>query len=185
MVARTVDDVAERLGQLRRDEQRQIALSSVALVASLAATVLYPPLVLPLLLGGIAVGVLGVRSLWRQWDLIDRVADERDAHVIPEVRAYASRESRIERRRASAGVIRLWLGSGLPTDSRILAAAAQLEALARELEDDELELDPACAVACTRLLGDYTASPLLNSTLPRDDVQAWVVRIRAGFRRRS
>lgn len=185
MYARAVDDVAERLVQLRRDEQRQIALSIVALVASLAATALYPPLVLALLLGGIAVGALGVRSLWRQWDLVDRLADERDAYVIPEVQAYAARESRIERRRTSAAVIRSWLASERATDQRTLATAEQLEALARELEDDELELDPACAVACRRLLGDCTASPLLNSALPREDVQAWVVRIRAGFRRRS
>jgi hypothetical protein len=185
MDARAVDDVAEHLVQLRRDEHWQVALSIAALIASLATTALYPPLVLALLLGGIAVGALGVRSLWRQWDLVDRLADERDAYVIPEVRAYASRESRIERRRTSAAVIRLWLRSGLPTDPRILAAAEQLEVLARELEDEELELDPACAVACTRLLGDCTASPLLNSAFPREDVQAWVVRIRAGFRRRS
>ncbi len=185
MYARAVDDVAERLVQLRRDEQRQIGLSIVALVASLAATALYPPLVLALFLGGVAIGALGVRSLWQHWDLVDRLAHERDAYVIPEVRVYASRESRIERRRASAAVIRGWLESELATDSRTLEAEEQLEALACELEDDALELDPACAVECRRLLGDCTASPLLNSALPREDVQAWVVRIRAGFRRRS
>ena len=39
----------------------------------------------------------------------------------------------------------------------------ELEALASELEDEALALEPACAVACTRLFRDAVGSPLLNS----------------------
>ena len=44
-------------------------------------------------------------------------------------------------------------------EARVLAAAEELEALASELDDEELELDPACAVACMRLLTDVFGEP--------------------------
>ncbi len=64
---------------------------------------------------------------------------------------------------------------------RIAANAVPLAALAEELADPQLELDPACAAACSRLLTDEVTSPLLNSALPADEVRSRLVRIRSGF----
>ena len=64
----------------------------------------------------------------------------------------------------------------------MLAVAGELDALAFELEDGDLELDPAAAVACMRLLSDVPRSPLLNRELPTEDLRSRVLRIRCGFR---
>lgn len=78
-----------RLAELRRDQVQQLSLGSCAVVASLALTYAYEPLALPLFVGGFAVLLLGMRSLWRHWDLVDRLAEDPSTHVIPEVAVYA------------------------------------------------------------------------------------------------
>jgi hypothetical protein len=186
MYARALEDAEAQLAEVHRDEVHRLALSAAALSASFAATALFPPLVVPLLLGGLTVGALGIRSIWRQWDLLDRLADDRDAYLIPDVRAYAAREARMDRRRGHAALIRAWIERPSPTsDARVVDFAEELEELACELEDDDLDLEPACAMACRRLVADPTVSPLLNVTLPHQDVGSAVVRIRAGFRHRE
>jgi hypothetical protein len=184
MYARVLEEAEARLVDLHHDEVQRIALSAVALGASLAATAVYEPLVMPLLLGGLVLGVLGIGAIWRHWDLLDRLADDRDAYSIPAVRAYAARDARMDRRRANAAQIRAWIHDPLPEDARIVEFAEALEELARELEDEALDLDPACAIACRRLVTDPLASPLFNEALPGEDVGSTIVRIRTGFRRR-
>jgi hypothetical protein len=126
--------------------------------------------------------MLGVRSIWRHWDLVDRLADDRDAYTIPAVRAYAARDARMDRRLLCAASISSWTRQpALDAESRFAEARDQLAELARELENVDLELDPACALACRRLITDPTVSPLLNDTLPRADVRSSILRIRAGF----
>ena len=68
------DDTATRLRELRRLGHDRLAVGAVALVLAVAVTLVYRPLAVPLLVGGIAVGALGLRSLWQHWDLGDRVA---------------------------------------------------------------------------------------------------------------
>ena len=124
-----------------------------------------------------------MRALWRRWDLVDRLAGERDAYLIPEVLAYAVREATIDKRHIYAALIREELQQpGLVCGDRITAAAEELEELVRELEDEELALDPACAVACKRLLSDPSASRLLNPALPPEELRSRVRQIRSGFR---
>jgi hypothetical protein len=65
------------------------------------------------------------------------------------------------------------------------ACRDELATLADELEDETLELSAACAVACSRLLGEPTESPLLNPALPQDGLRSSVARIRSGFTRRQ
>ena len=186
MYARAVQEAEARLVELRHDELHRIALSAVALGGSLTTTAVYPPLALPLFVGGLTIGILGIGAIWRHWDLVDRLADDEDAYLIPEVRAYAARDARMNRRLSYAAVIRSWSRQpDLCADTRIAEFAEPLEELARELEDADLELDPACALACRRLLGDPTVSPLLNRALPHEDVGSSVARIRAGFRSRA
>jgi len=183
MYARALDDAAARLAELRRAEAYDAGLAATSFAASLAMTALYPPLAVPLLVGGVAMGARAVHALWQRWDVVDRLADEREAYVIPEVRTYAAREAHVARRRHHAAVIRSWIDG--PPDARIASATEELSELARELEDPCLELEPACAVVCKRLLTDPIASPLLNRSLPGDDVLTWTIRIRAGFSART
>jgi hypothetical protein len=93
MYARDVDEAAVRLGYLRRQTREQLGVAAVALVLAVGAAVAQPVLAVPLFLGGVVVGALGLRSFWCHWDLLDRLAADRDAHTIPEVRAYAGRGS--------------------------------------------------------------------------------------------
>jgi hypothetical protein len=186
MDARAVDEAGVRLRELRHEEWYDLALSGVALGLAVGATEYAPSLALPLLVGGLTLGMLGIRALWRHWDLVDRLAGEPHAYAIAEVLASASRETTMERRRRYAALIRHHLEPSYTSRSdRLDDAAAELAALADELEDEALELRPACAVACSRLVSEPTESPLLNPALPRDGLRSRVHRIRAGFTRRQ
>ena len=182
MYARAVDDASARLRGLRQEEWADFGLAALTIGLALGATQIRPAFAVPLLLGGMWIGAVGVRALWRGWDLVDRLAGERDAYVIPEVLAYAAREATRERRQSFAALIRSRLREpGPAVKARVHAAASDLEALASELDDEQLELDPACAVACMRLLSDLAASPLLNPALPPDELRSRVHQIRSGF----
>lgn len=186
MYARAVDQADERLRELRLEERGELAVAASALAGSVVATEVIPALAAPLFVGGLVVGILGARAMWRRWDLLERLSGERDAHVISEVRAFASREATMERRRSFAALVRSGVQEArLASDARVLAVAEELDALASELEDGELALDPASAVACMRLLSDVPGSPLLNRALPIEDLRSRVLQIRCGFTRRS
>ena len=181
--ARAVDGSAARLRELRHEVWEKLGLAALALALAVASTEVYPALAVPLLLGGLAVGVLATRALWQQSDLLDRLAGDRDAYVIPEVLAYVSREATRERRRSYAASIRSRLGQPETIcGPSVIAASKELEALAAELEDAGLALDPACAVACKQLLTELAESALLSPTLPPEEVRSRVRQIRFGFR---
>jgi hypothetical protein len=182
MYARAVDDAAARLQALREQERGELGLGVIALVLAVAATQVRPSLAAPLFVGGLGIGVLGLRALWRRWDLLERLAGERDAHVIPEVRAYATREATMERRKTYAALVRKeLLRPERAVDPRVAAVADELEALAAELEDGDLALDPAAAVSCMRLLSDVAQSPLLNPARPPEELRSRICQIRYGF----
>jgi hypothetical protein len=184
--ARAVDQADARLRELRQEARGELALGAAALAASIVATEVHPPLAVPLFLGGVVVGVLGARAMWRRWDLLEHLSGERDAYVISEIRAFASREATMERRHSFAALVRGRLHEArLVADARVLAVADELEALASELEDASLAFDPASAVACVRLLSDVTQSPLLNQAAPPEDLRSRVRQIRSGFKPRS
>jgi hypothetical protein len=183
MDARTIDDAATRLRELRAEELQDLALGGLSIGFSLVATGIAPQLAMPFFLGGVFVGLLGMRALVRRYELIEQLAADRDAHEISEVRRRALREATLERRRTMACHLRLWLTE--PSDERLRGAAQELAVLVDDLDDDALELEPACAVACARLLGDPVSSPLLNVTLPADEIGSRARRIREGFTPRS
>jgi hypothetical protein len=186
MYARAIDEASSRLRELRQEEFEDLGLASLSIALALAATQVRPVLAMPFFLGGVVVAVLGMRALWRRWDLVDQLAGERDAYVIPEVLAHAAREATVDRRHAHASRIRQEVQqTGLAYGNRVMLAAEELEALACELEDDELALDPACAVACMRLLSDLSASPLLNPALPPEELRSRIRQIRSGFEARQ
>jgi hypothetical protein len=185
MYARALEEAATRLRELRDEEWEDLVLGALALGLAVLATQVRPAFAIPLFLGGLAVGALGVRAVWRRWDLLDRLAGEPEAYVISEVQARASREATIERRQSFAACIRASLTPpGQVLEEPAIRAIEELEALASELEYDELTFDPACAVACMRLLSDPVDIPLLNSDLPAEDIRSRVRQIRSGFRPR-
>jgi hypothetical protein len=182
MYARAVDDASARLHELRREEWQELALAALALGLALVATEIRPALAMPFFIGGVVLAGRGLTALWRRWDLVDRLAAERDAHVIAEVRVYASRQATKERRHYFAALIRGTVGQpGSATELRVRAVADDLQALASELEDESFAIDPASAIACLRLLSDPVASPLLNPELPQEDLRSLVRQIRSGF----
>jgi hypothetical protein len=182
MYARAVDEADARLRELRHEEWGRLGLAAVALGAAIVATEVQPELTAPLFVGGLVVGALGVGALWRRWDLLERLAGEREAYVIPEVLHHASREATMERRRTFAALLRGRLENPSGTfDGRVHAVADELRALAADLEDGDLALDPAAAVACMRLLSDVVRSPLLNPLLPAEDLRSRIRQIRSGF----
>jgi len=179
MLARSVDEASLHLRELRHTEWEDLGLAAAALASALAATTVYPPLAMPLFLGGLAVGALGVRAMWMRWDLVDRLVGERDAYTIAEVRSRAEREATMARRRVYAALIRSTLEGRRLAETELTGA----QELAAELEDETLQLEPAAAVDCMRLLTDIGTSPLLNPSLPADELRSRVARIRAGFHR--
>lgn len=180
MYARALDDAADRLRSLRIEERGQLAVGAASLGLALAATQTYQPIAMPLFLGGLVVGSLGVSSAWHRWDLVDRLAEERDAYVIPEVFEHASREATMARRRLFATLLRSWLRASEPGEAPLAAARAEVEALACELEDEALVLDVASAVACRHLVSEPIATPR-DASFPSGEVLVRVRRIRSGF----
>jgi hypothetical protein len=183
MIARAVDDAGSRLRDLRREEWEESAVAAAALALAVAASAIHPDFALPLFLGGVFVGFRAVLASWRRWDLVDRLVSEPDAYAIPEVRTHAEQKASMSNRRSLSRAIRWRLEHG--ENPRVLAASSELAALADELADPHLEVEPACAVACSRLLTDGATSPLINSALPAEDVRSHVLQIRAGFHPRS
>jgi hypothetical protein len=182
MYARAVDEASSRLSELRQEEWGDLSLAALSLGLALVATQVRPAFAMPFFLGGVVVGARGITVLWRRWDLVERLAGERDAYVIPEVLAYAAREATVDRRHTYAALIRGELQqTRLAYGDRVMFAADELEALACELEDEQLALDPASAVACMRLLSDVSQSPLLNPALPPELLRSRVRQIRSGF----
>jgi hypothetical protein len=183
MYARAIEQHADRLDELRRRQHEQLGVGAIALVLALLATRLAPALALPLFIGGITLGGLGLRTLVLRWETVERLAGERDALAIADVRRYASREAEPGRRRAYAVMIRVQLSLRAAANDRLLEpASAELEALAAELEDPALELDPTAAVACKRLVSDPTGSPLLDPERRGRELRGRVETIRSGFR---
>jgi hypothetical protein len=181
MDARAIDDAALRLSELREQEWEDLGLGALALGLSVAATEVLPSLALPLFFGGLVVGFLGVRALIRRWDLVEQLVDESDAYVLPEVLERASREATMERRRTFAALIRSALRTGdSPSETPWGAAAVELGALASQLDDDTLALEPFSAVACLKLVNDLRGSPALDELSP--ELLRWRIQeVRAGF----
>jgi hypothetical protein len=179
MYARAVDDAGSRLRELRRAERSDLGVGAAAIASAVMATEVQPGFAVPLFLGGLVVVTRGLIAAWRRWDIVDELAGEPDASVIDEIRAHALRETTMERRRVFAASIQHVVRA--EGADRLATAVSELEALAAELEDHRLVLEPACGVACARLVSDPSRSPLLDRSSNPADVRTQVRRIRGGF----
>lgn len=183
MYARAVDDAGSRLRDLRREEWSDLALGALAVGLALFATQTRPGFAIPLFVGGLCIGFRGVNAAWRRWEIVDRLAAEPDAYVIPEVHEHALREASLERRRLYAAYIRHALQTAAARECG--AATSELECLVAELEDVTLTLDPACAVACARLVSDPSGSSLLRLDSSPEELRSSARHIRSGFAPRA
>jgi hypothetical protein len=182
MDARTVDDAARELQELRHEEWHTAVLAPLVLVLSVVATQLFPPLAIALLAGGLCRAVRFVVVEFRRYCLVEDLAEQRDAYAIPEVAKRAHRAATMPSRRSMAEAIRLITEL---SHERLVSCACELEGLASELDRDDLDLDPAFAVACEQLVSDAMTSPLRDPSADVAEV-AWRVRhIRSGFTKRS
>ena len=181
MYARAVDDAAFRLRELHRDERNDFVLGALTLALSLVATAVRPELAVPLFIGGLALAALGVRAVVEHWEIVDRLAGERDAYVISEVRERAAREATMERRHALADHVRSWLartGSRAGPCRGTRAGGARGRARRRRAD----ARPGVRRRRASRLLID-PESPLLNTARPPDELRARVGQIRSGFAR--
>ncbi|HEY7693446.1 MAG TPA: hypothetical protein VH816_14000 [Gaiellaceae bacterium] len=185
MTARAIDEAGDRLRKLRQDEWSELGLGGVAMGLALTASVLHPPLALPLVAGAFALLGLGLRALVLRWELFDRLLLDPDAYAISEVhrRAQELASTRSRRELARSLRLRLEVVPGYPIRPRVAAVSADLAALERELDDETLALDPWCAARCEQLLTSVADSPLLNEALPAEDLLARINQIREGFRK--
>jgi hypothetical protein len=182
MDARTVDDAARELRELRHEEWHNAVLAPLVLALSVVATQVFPPLAIPLLAGGLYLAVRFVVVEFRRYCLVEDLAEQRDAYAIPEVAERARRAATMPSRRSMAETIRV-IAAQL-SHERLGSCASELEGLAAELDRDDLDLDPAFAVACEQLVSDAITSPLRDPSADGAEV-AWRVRhIRSGFTKR-
>lgn len=184
----TLDDAVAELATRRRQSWEAGALAAVTGLLAVAAGLLAPRFTLALAAGAAVELLLAGSALFRRRNLLGRLAVQRSAYVIPEVKRYGCRFARLDRRRQLALSIRSLLDERrrrgtvcLP--ERVEAYAHELDALAAELLSPATEVDPPSAVACFRLLTEGVESPLYNPQLPVDDLGLVLSRIRAGIHR--
>jgi hypothetical protein len=180
MDARSVERAETQLHELQLQGFEDFLLAAVALAASLAASRLLPAAAVPLLVSGMAVGFLGMRALVRRYLLLEDLATERDAYLIPEVYAAAAKAASREHRLRLASAIREALNPLYGTNARVEASRDLLVELEAALRDEGRALDPAAAVALDRLLiaGEDN---LYSAALPADELRSRLRRILAAF----
>jgi hypothetical protein len=182
MHARAVEDAARRLHDLRYEEWEDTILTVAVLGAAIAVSRFDAALGVALFAGGCLMAFRALRATLTRWSLVELLTSERDAYTIPEIRTHAQKAASKANRRQLAQSIRALLADpSYAEPDRVSACAEELEQLAAGLEDLELDFDPACAIACTRLLTDAVASPLFNAALPAEDARAALLRIEAGL----
>jgi hypothetical protein len=186
MHARELEAAAETLERKRR----QVVHAFVAAVTVAAVAIAIGPSFtrIGLVLGiGAAFEVLLACAFWfDRRELIERLALDPAAYVIPAVASFGSRVAALRERERLAAWIRSVAceperpGSfHLPDRAR--AFAREFETVAQELARPTATVQAPVAVACRRLLTRPVQSPLYNPNLPEEDLAALLRRIRAGI----
>jgi len=180
MYAREIDTALLRLTLLRQEEWSDFGLAALSASLSLLATQVEPGFAWPLLIGGFVMAARGARALILRDELVERLAAERAAYAIAEIRKRAMRETAMDRRRYFAACIRSALRDEHAPDRAL--ATDELEELTLELEDETLALEPASAVSCARLVSDPGD---LSFASPPEELRSRARQIRSGFHPRS
>lgn len=187
MIARRLEAYAAELAALRRMSfDRMLVAAGATLGAAAASAAGRPAFASALLLGAIALAVLAAGTRLQRGDLIEALAADPSAHEIPEVRSYALAFASPARRAEMARSIRLLLtptagAAAVPLAARVGEHRRELEAIADELANPRAAIDPACAVACYRLLTDGRSSPLWSRELGSRELRSALRRIHSGI----
>lgn len=144
MTARQIDEAAAKLRELRALTIGDLALAGTAFALAIVASLISPSFALPLLVGALAVTVLGLRALLQHFFLVEDLAVEPDAYTIGDVRLYAARVASPEHRRVLAGSMRATLHNASPQPD--------LQELIAALEDEKRAVDPFAVVSLERSL---------------------------------
>jgi hypothetical protein len=181
MNARAVERAEAELHDLHARTVGNFGLAAVALGAAIVGSRVLPEIAVPLLVGGLAMVALGVRTLVARSLLVEDLAADRDAYLIPEVHRLALRAASRDHREVLASAIRHLLEPAMCGPSgRVAANRDVLVEIADALLDDRLTLDPAAAVALDRLLTGAEGG-MFDPGLPVDELRSRLRRILAAF----
>ena len=189
MTAREIDTAASQLEQIR--DQRRARLLVAAAAAGLAASALpvSDALAVALVCGAAFLLVLAIVDTLRRRDLIFRLALNKHAYAVPEVRRYGNGlVAPSGRRRAAEALERVLRNAGSPGSyylaGRVRACRREIRELAEALRAPESQVEPTSLAMCWQLLCSGVDSPLYNWHLPAEDLRMTVRRIHAGIRHR-
>jgi hypothetical protein len=186
LIARALDDAAERIRDKRRRVFESVLLAAACGLLTWLALGPRPALAYSLAAGAAFEALVALWALLSRRGLIARLALEPDAYAIPEVEAYGASITRPRQLAILARGIRSMVRDALRPDSlylgdRVIRYARELEAVARDLVAPGARVHPSSVARCRRLLTEAAESPLYNPKLPAEDIPQIVRRIRAGI----
>jgi hypothetical protein len=190
MTTHAAQPAAESLARTRQFFLHSLVLAALTVVAAGAAAIWLPTATFPLaVLGGIEfVVVMGAHYAER--DLIQRLALDPAASLIPEIQKYHTRlGGQPARDRLAASINSLIADTRLPYTiclaDRVALVEDELRLLARELATPEIPVQSRSLVTCARLLSHGVESPLFNPGVPIEQLHTTLFRIRIGVGKRA
>jgi hypothetical protein len=186
MLARELQEASGDLRHSRRLATQAALLAAVTATGVVVAALAAPALVIPLAAGtGLELAVV-CAARYTHRERVARLALEPAAYLLPEVERYGRRQVEPgQRARLSAWIREIVAEASVPGNlylaDRVARFAHELEALARDLVQPGVHVQPASVVACRRLLTHTVESPLYNPRLSSDELKLALRRIRAGI----
>jgi len=164
MTAREIDSAASRLQELRALTAGDLGLAALAFALALAASVMHPPLALPLLAGAFAMTFLGLRAFLRRSFLVEELAREPEAYELVDVRRFCARAATPARRRLLAERLRTATADPAAASFRL-----ELEEIVSAVEAGR-PVEPHAAAELDRCLDEFLLGLHLRS-LPEGELR--------------
>jgi hypothetical protein len=184
------EPAAEAIDRTRQFFLHALVLAALTLVAAGAAAIWLRSATYPLAMLAAIEMVVVMAAHYGRRDLIQRLALEPEASLVPAVQKYhQSLGGQSARDRLAVSINTLIADARMPyavyLADRIELVEDQLRLLARELATPEIPVQARSLVACVRLLSHGVESPLLNPGVPVEQLHATLLRIRFGIGRRA
>jgi hypothetical protein len=189
MTARELDRAASQLEHMRHQRRARLLMSVAAAALAAAAFVVSNTVAISLICGLACLLMLALVDTIKRRELIERLALNRSAYSVPEVRRYGHRLVVLSgRRRVAAALERVLTNAGAPGSyylaDRVHACRHEISALVEALRAPDTRAEPTSIALCWRLLKSAADSPLYNWRLPAEDLRLAFRRVQAGIRRR-
>jgi hypothetical protein len=188
MDIRAAELAAESIHRTRQFFLHALTLAALTLAAAAAAAIWLRIATFPLAVLATIQLVVVMGAYYGRRDLIQRLALEPEASLVPAVQRY--HEGLVKqpaRDRLAASINSLIADARLPyavcLSDRVALVEDQLRLLARELATPEIPVQPRSLVVCHRLLTHGVESALFNPGVPVEQLQATLLRIRFGVGR--